>query len=64
MREVGVGAAEIMAPFRDAVSFIDCDTGEFALLVNGLEAALKGFIESVFRSNVEEAGVWMTFLEV
>lgn len=52
-----------MTPFRDAMCFIDGDTGQLALGVDGLEAATKGLAESIFGSNVEEAGARVTYMK-
>ena len=61
VREVGVGGAEVVAPFRDAVGFVDGDAGELALGVDGLEVSAEGLGEGVLGGNVEEAGAWVTF---
>ena len=42
MGEVRVGGAEVVAPFRDAVGFIDGDAGELVLLVHGGEVRAEG----------------------
>ncbi len=42
MGEVGVGGAEVVAPFGDAVGFVDGDAGEFALCVDRLEVPTEG----------------------
>lgn len=52
-----------MTPFRDAMCFIDGDTGQLALGVDGLEAAAERLAESILGSNVEEAGARVTYMK-
>ena len=59
-----VGWTEVMAPFGDAMGFIDSDAGELILVVDCLEVAAEGLCEAEFRSDVEEPGTWMTTAEV
>ena len=62
MGEVGVGRAEVVTPFGDAVGFVDGDAGELTLGVNSLEVAAEGFRECEFRGNVQESGKGMTLV--
>jgi len=51
VREVGIGGAEVVAPFRDAVGFVDGDAGKLTLGVDGLKVAAEGFREGEFRGD-------------
>ena len=50
--EVRVGGAEVVAPFGDAVGFVDGDAGELALGVVGVEVAWEVFGEGDFGGDV------------
>ena len=54
--QFGVGGAEVVAPFGDAVGFVDGDAREFALRVDGLHVAAEGGGEAEFGGYVEESG--------
>ena len=64
MGKVGVGGAEVVAPFGDTVGFVDGDTGELVLGVDGLQVAAEGFALAVFRGHVEKTGTWVAAAEV
>lgn len=55
VREMGVSGAEVVAPFGDAMGFIDGDTRKLTLAVNGREVFAKGFGQGVLRGDVQEA---------
>ena len=59
---MGVGGAEVVAPFGDAVGFVDGDAGEFTLGVDGGEVLAEGFGEGVFGGYVEEPGERMAWV--
>ena len=56
--------AEIVAPFRDAVGFVDGDAGELMLLVHCPERVAEGFGQGVFWRDVEEARAWVSAFQV
>ena len=51
-----VGGAEVVAPFADAVGFIDGDAGDFTLCVDGVQVPPERFGEAKFGGHVEEPG--------
>lgn len=53
-----------MAPFGDAVGFVDGDAGELALGVDDTQEAAEVVECAEFGGNVEEAGAWVPALEV
>ena len=53
-----------MAPFADAVGFVDGDAAELALGVDFEEVAPEGVHGAVFGGDVEELGAWVAALEV
>lgn len=57
--EVGVCGAEVVAPFGDAVGFVDGDTGELALRVDSVEVLAEAFGECILRGYIEKSGPWM-----
>ena len=59
-----VGRAEVVAPFRDAMGFVDSDAGELVLGVNRLEMAAEGFRLAELRCHVQKAGARMATSEV
>jgi hypothetical protein len=48
--------AEIVAPFRDAVGFVDHDAGEFFLLVDEAQAVAEAVEGAELRGDIQEAG--------
>ena len=58
---MGVSRAEVVAPFGYAMGFIDSNTRELALSVDGEKVFTKGFGQGVFRSNIEEASTGMAW---
>jgi hypothetical protein len=59
-----VGGAEVVAPFGDAVGFVDGDAGELALRVDGLDVAAEGFGQAELGGDVEETGERVAAAEV
>jgi hypothetical protein len=59
-----VGRAKIVAPFADAVGFINGNTSELTLLVDGLEKFAEVGRGTEFRGYVEKARVRVAALEV
>ena len=59
-----IGRAKIMSPFRDAVGFIDSNTGELILGVNGLKVATKCFRLTKLGSYIQKASARMTTAEI
>lgn len=62
--EVQIRGAEVVAPFADAVGFVDGDAREFALRVDGCEVPTEGLGEAELGGDVEEAGEGMAAAEV
>jgi len=53
--EVSISGTEVMAPFGDAMGFVDSDTREFTLAVDGGEVFAERFGQGVLWSDVEKA---------
>lgn len=53
--KVGVSGAEVMAPFGDAMGFVDGDTRKLTLAMDGREVFAEGFGQGVLWGDVEEA---------
>lgn len=49
---MAVGWAKVMAPFRDAVSFVNGDTAELALGIDGTKHTAKRFRKDEFRGYI------------
>ena len=64
VREMRVGGAEVVAPFGDAMRFVDGDAGELALGVDGIEVPSEGGGKGEFGGYVEKAGKGMAAAEV
>lgn len=53
-----------MAPFGDAVCFVDGNAGQLALMVDGSKQFAKVWCCTELWCNIDEACVWMTTLQV
>jgi len=58
--KVSVSGAEVMAPFGDAMGFVNGDARKFTLAVDGREVFTEGFGQGVLWGDVEEASQRMT----
>ena len=58
--EVSISGTEVMAPFGDAMGFVNGDARKFTLAVDGREVFTEGFGQGVLWGDVEEASQRMT----